>query len=73
VPPRAGSVCFPRFIADVDAERAAETLIQRTGVVILPGGRFDFDRAHFRVGFGREDMAAALELIDPLIPGISHG
>ena len=67
VPPRAGSVCFPRFVGDVDSERAAGILIERTGVVILPGGRFDFDPAHFRVGFGREDMAAALELIDPLI------
>jgi aspartate/methionine/tyrosine aminotransferase len=66
-PPRAGSVCFPRFVGDVDAERAALFLIERAGVVVLPGGRFDFDRAHFRVGFGRHDTAEALRLIDPLI------
>jgi aspartate/methionine/tyrosine aminotransferase len=73
VPPRAGSVCFPRFVQDVDAERAAEILIERAGVVILPGGRFEFDRAHFRVGFGRHDTGEALALIDPLIPLIAHG
>lgn len=66
-PPQAGSVCFPRFRADVDAERVAERLITQTGVLIVPGSRFDFDRAHFRVGFGRRDMPQALELIGPLI------
>lgn len=66
-PPKAGSVCFPRFIGDIDAEPIAVRLIERTGVVIVPGSRFDFDRAHFRIGFGRTDMPAALSLIDPLI------
>jgi aspartate/methionine/tyrosine aminotransferase len=65
VPPRAGGICFPRFAGEVDAERAAEMLIARTGVVILPGGRFGYDRAHFRVGFGRLDMPEALAAIEP--------
>jgi aspartate/methionine/tyrosine aminotransferase len=71
VPPRAASVCFPRFRGNVDADRAAEQLIARTGVLILPGSRFDYDRAHFRIGFGRRDMADALALIDPLIPELA--
>jgi aspartate/methionine/tyrosine aminotransferase len=72
-PPRAGSVCFPRFIRDVDAERVAESFIAKVGVVILPGGRFEFDRAYFRVGFGRHDTAEALALLDPLIETAAHG
>lgn len=71
-PPRAGSVCFPRFTADIDAEQVAGELIQRTGVVILPGARFQFDRAHFRVGFGRHDTAEGLALIDPLIEQVAQ-
>jgi aspartate/methionine/tyrosine aminotransferase len=71
VPPRAGSICFPRFAAGVDAERAAELLIEKVGVMVVPGARFDFDRAHFRIGYGRENMAEALELIDPLIATVS--
>ena len=66
-PPRAGSVCFPRFRGDVDAERAAEFLIAETGVVIVPGARFQFDESYFRIGYGRTDMPDALALIDPLI------
>jgi aspartate/methionine/tyrosine aminotransferase len=67
VPPRGGGICFPQFIGDVDAERAAEMLIARTGVVILPGGRFGYDRAYFRVGLGRLDMPEALAAIAPHI------
>ena len=66
-PPKAGSVCFPRFVGDVDAERVAERLIEQTGVAIVPGSKFEFDRAHFRIGYGRADMAAALALIDPMM------
>lgn len=72
-PPRAGSVCFPRFRKNVDAEAAAKVLIARAGVVILPGERFQFDRAHFRVGYGRHDTAEALRLIDPLIQHAAAG
>jgi aspartate/methionine/tyrosine aminotransferase len=67
VPPRAGSVCFPRFRPNTDAERAAEFLIERAGVAVVPGAHFQFDAAHFRVGLGREDMGEALARIDPLI------
>jgi aspartate/methionine/tyrosine aminotransferase len=69
-PPRAGSVCFPRFIRDVDTEVVARNLIEQAGVVILPGGRFHYDRAHFRIGYGRTDMGEALALIDPLIASL---
>jgi aspartate/methionine/tyrosine aminotransferase len=72
-PPRAGSICFPRFIRDVDAERAAELFIDQAGVAVVPGGRFQFDRAHFRVGYGRHDTIEALEKIAPLIARAAHG
>jgi aspartate/methionine/tyrosine aminotransferase len=62
-PPRAGSVCFPRFTADVDSDIIAKRLIEQTGVVIVPGARFQYDRRYFRVGYGRLDMPEALERI----------
>jgi aspartate/methionine/tyrosine aminotransferase len=70
VRPRAGSVCFPRFVRDVDAERIAERLIAETGVVILPGARFGYDKSYFRIGYGRKDMATALRLIGPALTEI---
>jgi aspartate/methionine/tyrosine aminotransferase len=58
--PRAGSVAFPRLLAG-DADRIAEALVEREGVLILPGSRFGYTGNHFRLGFGRTDMPEALE------------
>ena len=59
VRPRAGTVCFPRLVRG-NADEFADDLLTRTGVLILPGSVFDYDPAHFRVGFGRADMAESL-------------
>jgi len=60
VRPRAGSVAFPRFLTG-DADGLAQALVEREGVLILPGSRFGYPGNHFRLGFGRTDMPAALE------------
>lgn len=72
IPPRAGSTSFPRFRRDIDAEGAAELFIDRAGVAVVPGGRFQFDPAYFRVGLGRVDMPEALDRIDPLIADVAR-
>jgi len=60
VRPRAGSVAFPKLVGR-DADQAAAALVEREGVLILPGSRFGYPGSHFRIGFGRTDMPAALE------------
>jgi aspartate/methionine/tyrosine aminotransferase len=60
VRPRAGSVGFPRLLSG-DADRVAEALVEREGVLILPGSRFGYPGNHFRLGFGRTDMPVALQ------------
>jgi aspartate/methionine/tyrosine aminotransferase len=59
--PRGGSIGFPRLTADVPIDRFAEDLVQATGVLILPGTVFGDAGNRFRIGFGRTNMAAALE------------
>jgi len=62
VRPRAGSVAFPRLAvpgADIDA--FAADLVAAEGVLLLPGSRFGHPGNHFRIGFGRADLPAALE------------
>ena len=60
VRPRGGSIGFPRLLDDEPIDAFAERLVQAEGVLLLPGSRFGFDGNHFRIGFGREDLPAAV-------------
>ena len=59
--PRAGSIAFPELITGQPIEEFAETLVKQEGVLLLPGTVYDHPSNHFRIGFGRENMPAALE------------
>jgi aspartate/methionine/tyrosine aminotransferase len=64
VRPRGGSIGFPRLVADVPIDRFAEDLVRETGVLLLPGTVFDDTGNHFRIGYGRSNMPAALERVE---------
>jgi aspartate/methionine/tyrosine aminotransferase len=63
VRPRAGSVGFPRLLG-IDVDRFADLLIEKEGVLILPGSQFGFPGDHFRIGFGRRNMPEALARLE---------
>lgn len=60
VRPRGGTVAFPELLRG-DVDMFADELVQREGVLLLPASRFLYRSNHFRIGFGRLDMPAALE------------
>ena len=60
VRPRAGSVAFPRLTNDVPIDDFAAGLVEREGVLLLPGTQFGYPGNYFRLGFGRADLPAAL-------------
>jgi aspartate/methionine/tyrosine aminotransferase len=64
VRPRGGSIGYPRLLADVPVDRFAEDLVRETGVLILPGTVFADAGNHFRIGFGRTNMPAALDRLE---------
>lgn len=66
VRPRAGSVCFPRLL-DGDVDRFASELVEREGVLLLPASQFGYPGNHFRVGYGRCDVPAALDGLERFI------
>jgi aspartate/methionine/tyrosine aminotransferase len=66
VRPCAGSVCFPKLL-DGDADRFAAELVEEEGVLLLPGSQFGYSGNHFRLGYGRRDMAAGLERLDAFV------
>jgi aspartate/methionine/tyrosine aminotransferase len=60
VRPRAGCVGFPRLDDGLDVEELAVRLVREEGVLLVPGSVYEFPGNHFRLGFGRVDLPAAL-------------
>jgi aspartate/methionine/tyrosine aminotransferase len=60
VRPRAGSIGFPSLDAPIPIDEFAAGLVEREGVLLLPGTQFGYPGNHFRIGFGRTDLPEAL-------------
>jgi aspartate/methionine/tyrosine aminotransferase len=63
VPPRAGSVCFPK-LREGNADQLAEALVVEEQTLVVPGSHFGADAAHFRLGLGRVDFPDGLARFD---------
>lgn len=60
--PMGGPIAFPRLSSGRDAEPFCAEVLERSGVLLLPGRLYgDQWRHHFRVGFGRSDFRNGLE------------
>lgn len=64
VRPKGGCVGFPNLLLKTPIEKFAEKLIEKEGVLILPGTIFDNNHNHFRIGFGRNNMPESLERLE---------
>ncbi|HVO41165.1 MAG TPA: aminotransferase class I/II-fold pyridoxal phosphate-dependent enzyme [Aggregatilineales bacterium] len=60
VRPKAGSIAYPRLKLDRDIEAFCIDVVERQGVLLLPGTCYEADSQHFRIGFGRANMPEAL-------------
>ena len=58
--PRAGTIGFPRFVDGTSTDDLGRDLVEKRGVLILPGSVFDWSAASFRIGLGRKNMPEAL-------------
>ena len=63
VRPSAGAIAFPRLLRG-DVEVFWRSLVEEVGVLLLPGSVFDDRENHFRIGFGRASLPAALDQLD---------
>jgi aspartate/methionine/tyrosine aminotransferase len=57
--PSAGSMGFPRLLTG-DVEDFCDNLVQKAGVLLLPGTMYDDSRNHFRIGLGRKNLPQAV-------------
>jgi aspartate/methionine/tyrosine aminotransferase len=57
--PQAGSIGFPRLIGE-DINDFCKDLVEKAGVLLLPGTLYEDQGNHFRIGFGRKNFPDAL-------------
>ena len=71
IPPRAGSIAFPRWKGDEAVDAFVERLARAEGVLLLPGTVYDFPGGYFRLGLGRENIPEGLERLKRFVVGRS--
>lgn len=62
--PEAGPLAFPRLRFTEDADAFCMDLLEKTGVLLAPGSKFDYKKDHVRFGFGRKNMPEALQKLE---------
>jgi aspartate/methionine/tyrosine aminotransferase len=62
-PPNASPIGFVHFKPAQDAHQFCETVVQQSGVLLLPGSVYDQPR-HIRFGYGRANMPESLSQLD---------
>jgi aspartate/methionine/tyrosine aminotransferase len=64
--PKAGPIAFPRLIG-LDVNAFCDALIQKAGVLLLPGTLFEDSLNHFRIGFGRLNVPEAIARVETFL------
>ena len=65
--PTAGTVAFVRTEFEAKIERFCEDLVERKGVLLVPGTKFGYWEHFFRIGFGRKNLSEALKLLEEFV------
>ena len=65
--PKSGPIAFPRLLLDRDVEDFCLELVERKGVLLLPGNYYAFGNSHFRLGFGRRNFREGLERLEEFL------
>jgi aspartate/methionine/tyrosine aminotransferase len=63
--PQAGSVAFPYWQGSSDA--LSQRLLDKEGVMLLPGSMFDASEGYFRLGLARLNFPEALDRLERVV------
>ncbi|MEE4112890.1 MAG: aminotransferase class I/II-fold pyridoxal phosphate-dependent enzyme [Desulfobacteraceae bacterium] len=70
VRPKAGPIAFVRLIGR-QVNRFCRELVDKKGVLLLPGDLYGDGGNHFRIGFGRQSMPAALAALAQFVESLN--
>jgi len=65
--PKAGPIAFPKLLSEINSEDFCLDLIEKKGVLLLPGNLYDYEGNNFRIGFARKNMPQALNKLKEYI------
>ncbi|AET67932.1 aspartate/tyrosine/aromatic aminotransferase [Desulfosporosinus orientis DSM 765] len=60
-PPMAGPVAFVKMNIDIPMEEFCNTLVEESGVLLLPASVYSYAGQYFRMGFGRANFSHSLK------------
>jgi aspartate/methionine/tyrosine aminotransferase len=60
-PPQSGTMAVLKLLIPIPIEKFSEELVEKMGVLIMPGPVFDLAGNFFRIGFGKKNMSEALD------------
>jgi aspartate/methionine/tyrosine aminotransferase len=66
VRPQGGSMAFPCLLKG-DVEKFCDELVNKAGVLLLPGSVYDDSHNHFRLGLGRKNLPQAVEKLEEFL------
>lgn len=58
--PKAGPIAFPQYLGD-SVDLFCRELVEKAGVLLVPGSMYTHGQNCFRIGFGRRNMAECLD------------
>ena len=65
--PQSGTMAVLELLLPVSIEKFSEELVEKMGVLIMPGNVFDLPGNFFRVGFGKKNMIEALNRFEQFL------
>jgi aspartate/methionine/tyrosine aminotransferase len=70
--PAAGSIAFPSLAPEYPADVFCHNLVEKANILVVPSTVFAFPGNHVRIGLGRADFAAGLEIFDDYLAGLGR-
>jgi aspartate/methionine/tyrosine aminotransferase len=64
--PKAGPIAFPKLLRG-SVDEFCRDLLNKTGVLLLPGTIYESGQNSFRIGFGRRNLPESLEKFEEYI------
>lgn len=70
--PKGGPIAFPYLKNDIPIDRFCERVLEKQGVLLLPGSVYSISSNHFRIGFGRKNFASGLAALEAFMAALEE-